>query len=187
MSVAVIGSSVANGHSVDKGHSWYDIVAAESGIDFRKRCINGSTISVAIEQFEFIKDEVDSVILSFSVANEGMWVPWMASTRYSAIGDQFVRDTLDAHAHITRAKKRCFVIGIYPNGLYHGEQCFALDRIENTLSESLKEDYIQVLEPLGGCRWNSKYRTFLDPFHPNEAAHRIIADLVLKRIPLRAK
>ena len=182
MSVVVIGSSVANGKSVDRGRSWYEIVDASCSLNFSKCCVNGSTICTALERFNKMKDDIDTVILSFSVANEGLWVPWMGKKKYAAIADRFVQDTLTTYQRIKECQKKCLVIGIYPNGLYHGEQCAALDSIELALSTALQRDYINILQPLGGCRWHAQYRTFLDPFHPNAAAHKIIAKRVLERV-----
>lgn len=181
--VVVIGSSVANGKSVERGQSWCDLIERSNPqCAFRQLCVNGTTVDGAIGRFEGVKHEADVVILSFSVANEGMWVPWLGRERYMTIATRFVQSTVAAHRHILRHDKRCLVVGVYPNGLYHGEQCAVLNTIDERLSDALGVDYITVLQPLGGCRWNDRYKRLLDPFHPNASAHRVMAEHVSERL-----
>ncbi len=174
LKIAIIGSSVAQGHRAWLMDGWASLLAKSLQQEYGHQCVNvselGANVERTIARFPQVvaPEQPDIVIIALSLGNEGLahCAPSerrVVQRRFESGLQQLIRMTRELGA-------RPILGGVYPHGEYHTEHYWLL---KDTHHRMLTWD-VPVLDWLaavddGQGRW--QMGTSFDPAHPNTIGH----------------
>jgi lysophospholipase L1-like esterase len=175
LKIAVIGSSVAQGHRAWMLHGWAEMLAEhlqEQGHHLVNRSELGANVQRTIDRFPAVvtPEQPDIVIISLSLGNEGLAhcgginAQRLAQRRFETGLQQLVKMTRELGAYPILG-------GVYPHGDYQAEHYAILQETQKRMLAWGVPilDWLAAVDD-GQGRWRSGLS--FDPAHPNTIGHQ---------------